>query len=187
MSSVSVEDKAALLMAVKGYECEKRHNFNGRTDLVLDDDSGDKILMRLIIQTKSRSGTVGVDAVKNMVETMELGKYNKGILISKRFSKAAQMEMKQQSIQMLSDKHMLSLGPRELYLKMEDYVNELCKTKCGRIPQEASDCKGLSEDGYCCEIRQVSDNATFHFKRGWIALLQRDLSRLLAIHDSMKK
>lgn len=38
---------------------------------------------------------------------------------------------------------------------------------------------GVVKDHYSCDVRILSDNADFHFERGWIRLLQNDLMSLL--------
>jgi hypothetical protein len=40
---------------------------------------------------------------------------------------------------------------------------------------------GSMRNHYSCNVRLISDNATFHFKRGWVSLLQGDLLSLLEI------
>jgi len=46
------------------------------------------------------------------------------------------------------------------------------------------DCRGKAvEPKYTCDIRLISDNADFHFEKGWGTLLQRDLERLLRIQS----
>jgi len=40
---------------------------------------------------------------------------------------------------------------------------------------------GSARTHYSCNVRLISDNATFHFKRGWISLLQDDLLSLLEV------
>lgn len=188
MFTLSIEGKAALLVAVRGYEFEERRKFDGGADLVLvDDNSRDKILLRLITKPKSKSGTVSVDAVNDMTEILESEDYDKGILISNRFTKAARDEMERKSIQMLSDRYIPSFEPQTLYLGIQDYVDKLCKSKCGRIPSKKSDCKGFSKGQYSCEVRLINDNALFHFSRGWAKLLQRDFLRLLKAHDYMNR
>lgn len=188
MFTLSVEDKAALLVAVRGYEFDERREFDGGVDLVLsDDNAGDKILLRLITEPKSKSGTVSVDVVNNMTEILESEDYDKGVLISKRFTKAAREEMERKSIQMLSDRYTPSFEPQKLYLRIQDYIDKLCKFKCGRIPSKKSDCKGLSKGRHSCEVRLINDNALFHFSHGWIKLLHKDFLRLLKVHDSTDK
>jgi hypothetical protein len=184
---MSMKLKAELVMAVKDYECEERHRRDEGIDFTASDYRSDaKVLLRVITEPESKSGTVGVDTVRKMAETMKHEDYDKGVLISKRFSESAKEEMSQKGIQMVSDEFMPSFKPRKLYLKIQDYVDSLCKAKCGRVPEKESDCKGKDSNGhYTCEIRLISDNVSFHFERGWTDFLQNDLMRLLAISKSI--
>ena len=120
-----------------------------------------------------------------MVETMKHEDYEKGVLISERFSKAAEREMDQRGIQMVSNACTPLFKPQRLYLTIQDCVDDLCEAKCGHIPKKESDCKGYSEGHYSCKIRLISDDAVFHFERGWMPLLQNDLIQLLALQMSM--
>jgi len=141
-------------------------------------------LLRLITEPKSKSGVICVDDVKKMAETMKHEHYNKGVLISKRFSEAAKEELRRKSIQMISEKFM-PYEPQKLYLKIQEFIGDLCKAKCGQAPEKESDCKGYSKGNYLCDIRLISDDASFHFDHGWTRFLQNDLKRLLKVHNSM--
>ncbi len=181
----SVEEKAEFVMAVKDYECEERQRWGEGVDIAASDaNSDDKVLLRVITDPKSRSGFVGINAVREMAEMMEHEDYNKGVLISKRFTEAAKEEMERKNIQMVSDRFMPPLEPEKLYLKIQKHIDRLCKSECGKTPQKESDCKGYSNANYSCKIRLISDNASFHFERGWTSRLQNDLMRLLKIHNS---
>jgi len=75
---------------------------------------------------------------------------------------------------------MIKVFFERLYLRINQYVNDLCKVKCGKIPEKESDCK-------CdCRIRIISDNASFHFEQGWINLMKKDLKQLLSLQNSKK-
>jgi hypothetical protein len=184
---MSMELKAELVMAIRDYECEERQRRDKGIDFTASDAKSDaKILLRVITEPKSKSELVGIDAVRKMTETMKLENYDKGVLIGKKFSEAAKREMSQESIQMVSEEFMLSLKPQELYLTIRDYIDDLCQTKCGYVPKKESDCEGKDSNGhYSCKIRRISDNASFHFGRGWTRFLENDLMQLLAVHNSM--
>jgi hypothetical protein len=179
---MSIESKAELIMAIQDYECEKRHRWGGGVDYVASDSkSDDKILLRLITDPKSKSGCIGIDAVRKMSEIMGDRDFDRGVLIGKRFSEAAKEEMKRNDIQMMSERLTPPFKPQRLYLRVQDYINDLCEVKCGKVPRKQSDCKGHSEGTYSCEVRLISDDATFHLERGWTKLLKSDLNRLLRI------
>jgi len=183
---MGMELKAELVIAIREYECKERRRLDERIDFIASDaNSDDKILLRVITESKSKTGVVGIDAVRNMAETMKHEHYDKGVLISKGFSAAAKREMSQESIQMISENYTPRFKPQKLYFAIQDYVDDLCKAKCGYIPKKKSDCKHYSETGYSCKIRVISDNVAFHLERGWTNLLKNDLMRLLAMSNSI--
>ena len=177
---VSIKDEAELFMAMRNYSCEDREKSDEGIDITaLDTASNEKILLR-IVESKSKSGFVGIDTVRKMREAMEKEDYDKGVLFGKRFTDAAKQELTQNHIQRISEGYMPTFKPERLYLRINQYVNEMCKGKCGKIPEKESDCKGD------CRIRVISDNASFHFEQGWINLMKKDLKQLLALNGSKK-
>jgi len=184
---MSLELEAELIMAVRDYEYKERTRWDEGIDFTaLDARSDDKVLLRIIAEPETKSEAVGVDGVRKMCETMKHEHYDKGVLISKRFTESARKEMSQKNIQMVSVNHTPRFKPDKLYLKIQNYIDDLCKAKCGRVPEKESDCEGKDSDGnYSCKIRLISDNASFHFERGWTNFLKRDLIRLLAISNSL--
>ena len=167
-------------MSMRNYSCEEREEWDQGMDITaLDEESNEKVLLR-IVEPKSKSGFVGVDAVREMLEAMEREDYDKGVLLGKKFTVAAKRQLMENDIQRISESHTPRFKPERLYVRINNYVNDLCKAKCGKIPKKESDCKGD------CRIRIISDNASFHFEQGWIKLMKNDLKQLLAIRDSKK-
>ena len=183
---MSLELKAELVMAVRDYGFEEEQRLDGVIDFTASDANKDgKILLRVITEPESKSGFVGVDAVGKMIETMKDEDYDKGVIISKRFTEAAKREIRRESIQMVSERFMPRYTPQKLYSTIQHYIDDLCRAKCGKVPEKEFECKGYSNGCYSCKIRLISDNASFHFERGWINLLQKDLIQLLAIRNSL--
>jgi hypothetical protein len=179
---MSLESKAELIMAIGGYECEEIQKWNKGIDFIASNaKSDDKMLLRIITDAKSKSGTIGVDIVKNMTELVEQENYDKSVLIGKRFSEAAKEEMSRNNIQMISEKFMPPFKPEKLYLSIQSCINVLCKNKCGQAPEKKSDCKDYAKDSPSCKVRLISDNASLHFQFGWTKLLQHDLIRILKL------
>jgi len=167
-------------MALRDYNCKKRGEWDEGIDrTALDAEAKEKILLR-VITSKSKSGFYGVDAVRSMVDVMKRGRYDKGFLIAKRFTNAAKEEMVKNNIQRISESHMLPFKPDRLYLRINNYVDKLCKAKCGKVPEAETECQSD------CKIRIISDNASFHFENGWLNLLKNDFKQLLALKKSEK-
>ena len=175
---MSIEDNAEFLIAVRNYKCEKREKWSGGIDFLASDvTSGEKVFLRLI-EPKSKSGFVGADDVKNMLKVMKRKDCDRGVIISKRFTDAAAQEMKFYNIQQVSDEYMPPMKSESIILTINDCINNLCKTRCGAIPLKESDCKGRLKERLC-RIRSISDDALFHYERGWIDLMKNDLRQLL--------
>ncbi len=165
---------------MRNYSCEDREKRDEGIDITaLDTESNERILLR-IVESKTKSGFVGINTVRKMLEDMEREEYDKGFLFGKRFTTAAKQELMQNDIQRISEQYMPKFKPERLYLRINNYVNELCKATCGKIPKKESDCKGD------CRIRVISDNALFHFEQGWINMMKKDLKQLLSMNNSKK-
>jgi hypothetical protein len=178
-------DKAEVLLAVRGYETMDIRKKERLVDFTVSPQkSDDKILVRVIIETPSKSGYIGVDSVRKMSDSLEKRGYDKGVLVGKRFTEAAKNEMKKNKIEMISDVVKPSFKSTKLFSTINEYTQKLCKTKCGKIPTKDSDCKGYTDGHYSCDIRLTSDNADFHFERGWTSFLENDLMKLLTIEKS---
>ena len=178
-------DKAKLISAVREYQMKKTRRKEKRIDFTVSPPkSDDRILMRIITEPEAKSGCVGVDTVREMSQTLGKRHYDRGILISKRFTEAARSEMKREDIEAVSE-GTPRFKPERLYLVINDYVNELCKARCGHVTKKESDCKGYSDGNYSCNIRLISDDAGFHFEHGWTSLLERDLAKLLTLEENL--
>jgi hypothetical protein len=181
-------EKAEVISAVRSYDNGIIQRKDGEVDFTVSpSESDDKILMRVITEAKSNSGFVGVDTVREMSELLEKEHYDKGILIGKRFTDAAKSEMERKNIEAISNNIKLRFKVEQLYLAINRSIENLCKVKCGHVPMNKSECKGHVDDNYSCDIRLISDNASFHLKHGWTNLLKKDLSRLLTIEKRLQK
>jgi hypothetical protein len=169
-------------MAVQNYKFEERKKNAEWVDFTAyDPNSEEKILLRLI-ETKQDNIFVGVDAVRKILATMHRQQFGKAVLVGRRFTDAAQTEMSEKNVQSISEDYMPPVLPEKLYLTINEHVNNLCKMNCGKIPQKETECTGFLK-GVKCGIRTISDNAAFHFERGWIPLLRNDLKKLVSMQQ----
>ena len=122
--------------------------------------------------------------VREMSDILKKRNYDKGILIGKRFTEAAKSEMKSENIEPVSGVITPYFSMERLYLTIDSCVRNLCKAKCGHVPTKESECEGYVAGHYSCDVRLVSDDASFHFERGWVGFLERDLAKLLAMEKT---
>jgi hypothetical protein len=155
-------DNAEVVLAVRGYETVDIRKKESLVDYTVSPQkSDDKILVRVITETSSKTGYVGVDSVKEMNDLLEKRNYDKGILVGKRFTEAAKNEMQRDKIEMISDTRKPYFTSMKLFSIINDYTQKLCKAKCGQIPLKDSNCKGYTDGRYSCDVRLTSDNADF--------------------------
>jgi len=186
MSGEEFVEKAKVISAVRDYENMRTRRKERMVDFTVSpSESDDKILIRVITETKSKSGYVGVDTVREMSGILEERNYDKGILIGKQFTEAARREMESENIEAVSEKTTPHFKLERLYSAIDSCVQNLCKAKCGHVPIKKSECKGYVDGHYSCDVRLINDNASFHLERGWIGFLKRDLAKLLAIEKTL--
>lgn len=178
--------KAKLISVLRDYRRKKTSRKERRIDYTVSPAKEDKkILIRAITEPKSKSGHISVDTIHEMIDFLKRNNYDKGILIGKKFTKAAKREMENANIEVVSEAISPTFKLERLYSTIGNYVEKLCRTKCGRIPLKDSDCKGFVEGHYSCDVRLISDNADFHYKKDWINFLESDLVKLLAIETKL--
>jgi hypothetical protein len=183
---MSFEDKAELLMVTRNYKFEKKEKWTEGIDFIASEASTEeKILLRLI-EPQTGSGFVGTETVKTMKEAMKNKQCARGFLIGKRFTDAASEEMSANNIQQVSEDYMPPIESQKMILAINDYVNNLCTTKCGSIPAKKTDCKAHLDDNHC-EIKSISDDAMFHLKLGSLDLITNDLKRLLFLSKTQQE
>jgi hypothetical protein len=186
VSGEELVKKAEVISAVRDYETKRTRRKEGRVDFTVSPSkSDDKILIRVITEAKSKSGYVGVDTVREMGDILDKRNYDKGVLIGKRFTEAAKSEMESENIELVSEKITPHFKLERLYSAIHSCVRNLCKAKCGHVPMKESDCKGYVDGHYSCDVRLISDDASFHLEHGWIGFLERDLAKLLAIENAL--
>ena len=187
MSEEQTVEKAKLISALREYDRKRTRSKERSVDFTVSSSGNDeKILIRAITEPKSKSGYISVDTVHEMADFLETKNYDKGILIGKKFTNAAKREMKKANIELFSDNFSPNFKLERVYSTVCSYVEKLCKMKCGKAPVKDSDCTGLVDGNYSCDIRLISDNADFHHEKEWESFLEKDLVKLLAIEKKLR-
>jgi hypothetical protein len=180
---ISIEDRAEFLIAIRNYKCAKRKKWSDGVDFLASDIMADeKVLVRLL-EPQNKSRFVSADDAKSMVKVMRREGCAKGLLVGKRFNAAAMQELERFNIQHLSDEYMPPIKPENISAKINDCINNLCKTRCGSVPLKTSDCEAHLK-GEICRVRSINDDALFHRERGWTDLLKNDLRQLLLLNKT---
>ena len=169
-------------MAVQNYKFEERTKNDHWVDFTASDPTSEEKILLRVIDTKQATNYIGVDAVRKILETMQRQQFGKAVLVGRRFTDAAQLEMSEKNVQRISEDYMPPVLPERIFLTINEHVNNLCKMNCGKVPQQETECTGFSK-GTKCGIRTISDNAAFHFERGWIPLLRNDLKKLVSMQQ----
>jgi len=178
---MTVKDRAELLFVIKNLKVGKKEKWADGTDFVASDAlANDKVLVRMV-EPRNKSRFVGADDVKSMLKVMRSKDCERGIIVGKRFTEAAVEEMNLCNIQQVSEEYMPPLASENVVLAINDNINSLCKTKCGMVPFNESRCKDRLKENPC-RVKSISDDALFHYERGWIDLLKNDLRQLLLMN-----
>jgi hypothetical protein len=154
-------------------------------DYVIDDE-GSKKLLRAIIDENNNAAPVYVDAIRSTLEELKEEKYDEAVILSKRMTKAGHKIVKQQeNLNILTPnmKHNFSL--MEVALAIQTKIRRLCKAKCGKPPEKREDCRGKKGRKYICDVRRISDDATFHATMKWKDVLLEDFNNLCKYEKSM--
>jgi hypothetical protein len=175
---MDLELKADLLMQIKGYSPKKRKKCEDGLDIIASDkEANEKILLRVVDNHELKHG-VDIEAADKMIAKMEKAKCDRGVFVSDKFTPAAVRKLAKEDIKAFPEGKMPRIGAVTLYSTTRKLVDSLCRAKCGKVPQRESDCDGFSDDGYSCEVRRISDDASFHLNHMWLSLLLRDTQRL---------
>lgn len=177
---MSIEEKAKFLITLRNYKCGKAEKWSDGIDFVSSDVISDEKVFVRIIEARNKAGFVGIDDVKSMLKVMRRKGCDKGVLIGKKFTVAASHEMSLCNIEQTSDDYMPPVKTEDVILAINDCVDNLCRNRCGAVPLNKSDCRVFVEEGLC-RVKSISDDALFHFERGWMNLLKNDLRQLLLI------
>ena len=180
---------AELIIEYRGYEESEVTRGENTTDILASKPESDEgILVRVVKDPLTGASVIGVDKAKGMRDTLTEMDGKNGIILGDRFTVAAKRVLKENNIEFFTGKQNIIkfIDSEHLYLKINEFVQRLCKEKCGKLPISASDCTGITTETsvfkeYTCKIRQISDNADIHFEHRWWSLLQNDLRDLLTL------
>jgi hypothetical protein len=180
---------AELIIEYRGYDETDVTRGDSTIDILASNsESNEGILVRVVTNPKNGASVIGVDKAKEMRETLAKLDVKHGVILGDRFTNAAKRVLNENSIEFFTGKQNIikSINPEQLYVKINEFVEQLCEERCGKQPLSASECSGVTKEAgefkeYTCTIRQISDNADVHYEHRWWTLLQNDLRDLLSL------
>lgn len=158
----------------------------GSIDYIID-DGGKKKLIRAMVDENQNSAPAYVDTIRSTITELEEKKYDEALILSKRITDSAHDIVAQQdNLDVITPKmkHIFSLV--EVLSAIQKKTRDLCVLKCGKAPETRDDCEGKKGRSYTCDIRRISDDATFHATMKWKDVLFEDFYNLCDIEKELE-
>jgi hypothetical protein len=156
----------------------------GSIDYLIEEEDS-KRLIRAFVDENNMAAPAYVSHIRDTID--ELDKYDEITILSKRITKAAhEIASKEEDLNVITPdtKHNFSLI--EVISAIQEKTRELCKIKCGKAPETKDDCQGKKGRVYYCDIRRISDDATFHATMKWKTVLLEDFNQLWKLEKDLE-
>jgi hypothetical protein len=177
-----------LLKALHGYVKDGVDYKVRSIDYVAGGDIHGKKLLRVITNQNSDVSRAFTDTVRATIEFLKDEDYDEAVILAEEFTQGATNLLRNESdLDFISRRVEHHYSISELLEAIQKYSIELCKLRCGKVPESEKDCHGYRDREYSCSIRRISDDADFHAERRWLQLLINDFSRLIKIRREMRK
>ena len=164
---------------------KKNKKFGSIDYLVKNKDS--KRLVRAMIDENNNAAPVYVDTIRSTIQEIEEKEYSEAIIISKRITNSAyELVTQVDNLNVITPNTKNNFSLIEVLSAIQSKTRELCKIKCGKAPETKQDCTGKKGRIYDCDIRRISDDATFHATMKWKTVLLEDFNNLCEIEKEME-
>lgn len=174
-----------LMKCLRNLKQPRRNEEMGSIDYIIDDENGRK-LIRAMVDDNNTAVPVYVDTIRATLNEIEEEKYDEVVIISKRITDSAyDIVSNQKKLDIITPKMKHSFSLIEILSAIQKKTRDLCKIKCGKAPETREDCKGRKGRIYECEIRRMSDDATFHATMKWKQVLLEDFNNLCDIEETI--
>jgi hypothetical protein len=174
-----------LMKMLYGYKDPVYNEETNSIDYKTVEDNKIKVLRALINENK-QSAPAYVDTVKETIEEIEDNPVDQVLLLVKSITSSARNVIKEnENVDYLSPQIELHYRIGELVYAIQKKTMNLCKKICGKIPKSAKDCKGKVGLKYECDVRRISDDATFHATMKWNTVLMEDFLKLVDLEEQI--
>ena len=164
---------------------KKNKEFGSIDYLVKNKDS--KSLVRAMVDENNNAAPVYVDTIRSTIQEIEEKEYSEAIILSKRITNSAyELVTQSDKLNVITPNTKNSFSLIEVLSAIQNKTRDLCKIKCGKVPETKQDCAGKKGRIYECDIRRISDDATFHATMKWKTVLLEDFNNLCEIEKEME-
>ncbi len=178
--------------SLHGYKRRRTRKKAGWIDFVAKDDNEEKKLLRAMIDSSGYESKLTVKSLSKTLEECEERDFKGALLLAEEITNGAEMILeKDANLDFISKDRRFPYTVYQLRYAIQQKTMKHCKTRCGKIPKNASDCEGYQEletvRHYSCPVRRVSDDSDFHAERGWVSLLLNDFDNLVELEKEIAR
>ena len=154
----------------------------GSVDYIIDE----KKLIRVLVNENSEIAPAYVENIRSIITELDEKKYEEAVIITKRVTDSAyDLVAEHENLEIITPTMKNNFSLVEMLSAVQMKILKLCKIKCGKAPETRDDCKGKEGREYLCDIRRISDDATFHATMKWKDVLQEDFNNLCELERTM--
>jgi hypothetical protein len=158
----------------------------GSIDYLIEEEDS-KRLIRALVDENYIAVPAYIDTIRSTAEELKEEQYDEAVILAKRATNSAfELVAQVENLDIITPntKHNFSLI--EVLSAVQKKTIELCKIKCGKAPETKDDCQGKKGRSYQCDIRRISDDATFHATMKWKEVLLEDFANLCKIGQEIE-
>jgi hypothetical protein len=158
----------------------------GSIDYVVDNKNGKK-LIRVMIKDNNQAAPVYINTIRGTIEELDEEKYDEAVILTKSITNAAyDIVTQQKNLEVMTPNTKHSFSLIEILSAIEMKTRVLCRVKCGNPPETRDDCSGKNGRQYSCDLRRLSDDATFHATMKWKNVLLNDFYNLCELEQVIR-
>jgi len=156
----------------------------GSVDYIIMD--GGKKLIRVLVDENTEIAPAYVENIRSIITELNEKKFEKALIITKKITDSAyDLVSGHDNLEIITATMKNNFSLVEMLSAVQMKTLKLCRIKCGKAPETRDDCKGKEGREYLCDIRRISDDATFHATMKWKDVLQEDFNNLCELEKTM--
>jgi hypothetical protein len=174
-----------IMKTLHGYENPEYDEEIKCVELETEENDKKKVL-RVLVNENQEPQPIIAKTINHAMDSLEEEDIDEILIIGTRITRASRRLVNEnEDLDYLTPKVTPHYRLSDLVYIAQDKTMNLCKIKCGKVPKKAGDCNGYQDGDYTCNVRRVSDDATFHAEMKWNSILHKDIDKLIAIKQQL--